>query len=120
MLSSLLYLMFVSIYLRPSINIEKIKGLLNKTEVINPTEIKPITGPILSQGGRGYWTVYYASPQSCMITFSYSFAQQLWELLLNLIGWFIKLSIQMFQPLIIINRMLCIIIGNLHQFINHS
>ena len=35
------------------------------------------------QGGRGHWTVYYTSPQSFRITFSYLFAQQLWGLLLN-------------------------------------
>ena len=34
------YLLF-----RPSINIEKIKGLLNITQVINP-EIKPVKGKI--------------------------------------------------------------------------
>ena len=37
-------------------------------------------------GGRGYWTVYYTSPQSLIITFSYSFAKQLWVLLLNFDG----------------------------------
>ena len=36
-----------------------------------------------SQGGRGHWTVYYTSPQSIIITFSYSLALQHWGLLLN-------------------------------------
>ena len=36
-----------------------------------------------NQGGRGHWTVYYTSPQSFIVKFSYSLAQQLWELLLN-------------------------------------
>ena len=35
------------------------------------------------QGGRGFWAVYYTSPQTSMITLSYSLAQQLWGLLLN-------------------------------------
>ena len=48
---------------------------------------------VLSGGGRGHWAVY-----------SYSLAGQRWKLLLNLIGWFIKLSVQTFQPLIVIYR----------------
>ena len=69
------------------------------------------------QGGRGQWVVYYTSPQSFMIVFSYSIAQQLWGLLLKfdwLVGWFIKFSVKTFQPLIVI-----VIIGNVHQFISH-
>ena len=42
------------------------------------------------------------SPQSFIIKFSYSLAQQLWGLLMNLIGWFIKLSVQTLQQLIVI------------------
>ena len=38
---------------------------------------------VLLQGGRGHWAVYFTSPQSFLITFSYSLAQQLWGLLLN-------------------------------------
>ena len=37
----------------------------------------------IGQRGRGQWNVYYTSPQSFLITFSYSIAQQLWGLLLN-------------------------------------
>ncbi len=37
------------------------------------------------QGGRGHWAVYETSPQSLIIMFSYSFAQQFWGLLFNLI-----------------------------------
>ena len=35
------------------------------------------------QRKRGQWAVYYTSPQSFIITFSYLLAQQLWGLLLN-------------------------------------
>ena len=44
----------------------------------------------------GQWAVYYASPQSLIITFSYLLAQQLWGLLLNFDWFFIKLSVQTF------------------------
>ena len=45
-----------------------------------------------------------------IMTFSYSLAKQPWGLLLNLICWFIKLIVSMFQPLIVIYRrvILCI------------
>ena len=51
------------------------------------------------QRGRGHWTVYY------------------WIS----ISWFIKLSVQMIQPLIIIylRGNLFIIIEDVHQFIGH-
>ena len=62
------------------------------------------TSTTISQGGRGHWTVYYTIPQSFMITISYLMAYQPWGLLLNLIGWFIKLSFRAFQPLIVIYR----------------
>ena len=52
----------------------------------------------------GQWAVYSTSPQSFIITFSYSLAWQLWGLLCILIGWFIKLSAQTIQPLILIYR----------------
>ena len=39
------------------------------------------------QGERRHWAVYYTSPQSFSITFSYSFAEQLW-----IEFWFSKLS----------------------------
>ena len=68
------------------------------------------------QGGRGHWSVYYTSPQSFIIKVSYSLAYQLWGLKRILIGWFIELSVQTLQPLIVI---LCIIIGHLHQFFDH-
>ena len=54
------------------------------------------------QGGRGHCTVYYTSPQSFMITFSFWLAEQLWGLLMNLIGCFIQLNVQMFQLLNVI------------------
>ena len=37
--------------------------------------------------------------------FSYPLALQLWRLLFNLIGCFIKMSVKTFQPLIVIYRM---------------
>ena len=66
------------------------------------------------QAGRvGHCAVYYTSPQSFIITFSYSLTEQLWGLLLHLIGWLIKLSVQTFQPIIVIYKS-----GNLcYQFI---
>ena len=53
---------------------------------------------------RGHCVVYYTSPQSFKRQTSYSLAQQLWGLLLNLIGGFIKLSVQKILPLIVIYR----------------
>ena len=49
----------------------------------------------------GDWAVYYTGPQSFLITFSYSLAQQLWALIIIFIGWIIKLSVKTFQPLIV-------------------
>ena len=64
---------------------------------------------------------YYTSPQSYIKTFSNSLALQLWGLSLNLIGWIIKLSVQRFQPPIVIYSK-----GNFmylywewHEFIGH-
>ena len=57
------------------------------------------------QGGRGHWTVHYTSPQSFIVKFSYLSAGQLWGLLLSLlVDLFIQLSVQTFQPLIVIYR----------------
>ena len=57
-------------------------------------------------------------------TVFYSLAWQLWGFLLNFNGcfdWFIKLSVQTFQPLMIIlgRGYFCIINRDLHQFICH-
>ena len=49
--------------------------------------------------GRGQWAVYYTSPQSFKLMFSYMFGQQLKGLLWILICCFIKLGAQTFQPL---------------------
>ena len=38
---------------------------------------------IWNQGSRGQWAVYYTSPQSFILTFSYRLAQQIWGLLMN-------------------------------------
>ena len=61
-----------------------------------------------TQGGRGHWAVYYTSTQSSIITFF-------------LIGWSIKSSVPTFQPPIVIAEgiILCIIIGDVHKFIDH-
>ena len=49
--------------------------------------------------------VYYTGPQSFIIMFSYSLAQQLYGLpYLVLISWLIKLSVQTFQSLIVIYK----------------
>ena len=55
---------------------------------------------------RGYWVVYYTSHQNFIFAFSYWLAWQLWGLSCNqfMIGLFIKLSVQMFQPLIVIYK----------------
>ena len=50
------------------------------------------------QGGRGHCAVYFTSPQSFIIIFSYSVFQQLWELLLNFE------CVKTFQLLIVIYR----------------
>ena len=34
-------------------------------------------------GGSGHWAVYYTSPKIFITTFSYSFGQQLWGIVLN-------------------------------------
>ena len=69
-------------------------------------------------GGRKHWAVYYTSPKRFLIRWLNSFGDFYWLL----IGGFIKLSVQTFQPLIVIYKScnLYIIIGNVHQFIGHS
>ena len=52
------------------------------------------------QGGRGLWAVYYTSPQSFNIRWLNSFG----DVNCILIDWFIKLSVQIFQPLIVIYK----------------
>ena len=65
----------------------------------------------LKAGGRGHWTVHYTGPQSFIIRWLNNFGD-----LFNFIGWFIKLSFQMFQPIIVIYRRVffCIIIGGMY------
>ena len=55
------------------------------------------------KGGTGHWAVYYTSPESFILTFSYSLASKLLGLLLNF-DLFPMLSVQMLQPLIVIYR----------------
>ena len=50
-----------------------LKPLLNLTESRNLEKYRE----------RGQWSVYYTSPQSFRIAFSYSLDQQLWELLIG-------------------------------------
>ena len=71
------------------------------------------------QGGRGHWAVYYTSLPSFIITFSYQLAQQLWGLLLNLYGWFIKFVSKRFNHAIIVIYRRCIIIGEVNQFLGN-
>ncbi len=62
--------------------------------------------------------MYYTSPQSFIITFSYSLTL---GTSVKLIVCFIKLSDQTFQPLILRSERVILryIIGNVHQFIGH-
>ena len=59
---------------------------------------------IKSREERGDWDVNKNSTQSLIITFSYSLLNNLGDIYLILIAWFIKLSIQTFQPHIVIYR----------------
>ena len=68
---------------------------------------------IYTQGGRGHQTVYYT--KSFKMTFSYLLAQQLWRIL---IGWFNKLRVQWFQPLIAIYRRSNFVYDYLEMYIN--
>ena len=70
------------------------------------------------QGGRGHWDLYYTSPQSFIITLYYLLAYQYGDFYLISICQFIKLSVQTFQPLIVIYRRgnLCIINEKVHTF----
>ena len=62
--------------------------------------------------GRGQWSVCYASRQSFIITFFDSLPKQL----LSYLYW---LSVQTFQPQILIYRRDNNIIGDVHRFISH-
>ena len=57
-----------------------------------------------NQVGRGHWDLYYTSPQSFIITVYYLLAYQYGDFYLISICQFIKLSVQTFQPLIVIYR----------------
>ena len=66
------------------------------------------------QEGRGHLAVYYTCPQGLMITFKLiRWLNNIGDFYWIFIGWFIKLGVQMFQPLIEIYRrgdILCIMI----------
>ncbi len=49
---------------------------------------------IENQRERGHWAIYYTRPQSNILTFTYSLAQQLWGLLLNFDWLFHLVSVQ--------------------------
>ena len=59
---------------------------------------------VLSPGRKGTLAVYYTSSQSFMIISLFVCLTTLGPLIEFLIGWFIKLSVQKFQPLILIYR----------------
>ena len=59
--------------------------------------------PCKRQGGRGHWAVYYTRPRK-FYNNVYLFVQQLWELLLCLIGLSIKLIFKTFKSIIVIYR----------------
>ena len=61
--------------------------------------------------GRGHWAAYYNIPQSFKIHFLFVWLSNFGDYYLILIGWFIKLSVQTFQPIFVIYRR-----GN---FVNH-
>ena len=56
------------------------------------------------QGGRGNWGVYYTSHTVLLKGFLIRWLNNFGDFSLILIGWFINLSVQTFQPLIIIYR----------------
>ena len=62
------------------------------------------TNTYFYQKVRGHWAVYYTSLQSFIITFFIRWLCNFGDFYWNLIGWFIKLSVQSFQPLIVIYR----------------
>ena len=49
-------------------------------------------------GGSGHWNVYYTSPQNYINVFLFVDLTTL-RTFIELIGWLIQLSVQMFQPL---------------------
>ncbi len=77
----------------------------SQSKNIQNLEFKNIFGiGRFSQKKRGQWDVNYTSSKSFIITFFYSLTWQLWELWWILIGWFIKLSLQTSQQIIVIYR----------------
>ena len=72
----------------------KVNKMVNK--------ISQVLHTLNTQGGRGKWADYNTYPQSFNVFLSVGF--KLWGLLFNLIGWFVKLSVQTFQPQIFIYK----------------
>ena len=64
----------------------------------------PFLFSIFHQGGRGHWAVYFTSPQSFIVTFSFSLAKQLWGFLLNFDWLVFEVECPNFQPVIVIYR----------------
>ena len=68
---------------------------------------------LFKKGGRGHWAFYYTSPQSIFLI---RLLKNFGDYYIILIGWFIKLSVRIFQPLIVI----CVSsIWDVHQFSGH-
>ena len=65
------------------LNSSGFRKLVKNWEQVIKKMIRTPDGKVLSrceilQRERGHWAVYYTSPQSFMIKFAYSLAQQLW------------------------------------------
>ncbi len=56
----------------------------------------------MGQGGRGHWAVYYTSRQIVLITFVIRWVNNFGALILFV--WLIKLSVKIFQPLIVMYK----------------
>ena len=80
-----------------------VSALLVDIIILSKTHKHIIYSTRWSKGERGQLAVYFIGNQSFIITFSYSF-NNFWDSKWILIGWLIKLSVQTFQPLIVIYR----------------
>ena len=56
------------------------------------------------EGGRGHWPVYFISPQSFKWRFLIRWLNNVGGFYWILIGWFVKSSVQTFQPQILIYK----------------
>ena len=67
----------------------------------HPPEIKKRRVGLEQAASEGTMGCLFTSPKSLIIMFSYRWLNNFYWIV---IGWFIKLSVQTFQPLIVINR----------------